>query len=951
MKKFTSMLLATFVAVAMFAGVPAKRLDLNANTLKGQKIENVGKVVAPRTIDASAMQIRKASKAESDYVIIKDQPEGELKTYVRSGGHYYLSGGSLYYEDQSGTIDIVFGAENKVYFKDIIAGLQLGTWVEGTLSADGTSITLPLKQNLYYVSDYDACIAIYLINYTGNGFELDKETASVTFSVADGVISLQGTGFASVSLGAAWTDDYSLQNYGDYASVFTPYTVNKTLVTLPDGLVPAEMPMEAKFYTSLDDYQNDNAQDVSATVKVAVDGTTYYFQGLVQAMPDAWVKGEMANNEVTIPVTYVGQDIESTDFWAMGYASSGPAEIVLTYDAVLNAYELDGYIMLSTSELENTLNGIYEGLYIGVRPDLVEVPQNATVSTLPFTATSSNGQSTSAISGEIQIAVDGEGNVYFQGLSQQAPTGWIKGKFNAAGDTLTFPYGQYVGVSTSYGSSVYLIGDNAETESVDDIKFEYNAAKNVYYSINTVYDNGKKDDFYYYAAYSDIVIGEDCDGIWVASEQNYENAQAVTSISIAEGITGLFAKADNPTNAPKYYDSGTAVRAYAGNTFTITADKPMAKIVITMSGNENQMCLEANVGTYTLEGNVGTWEGEAKEVVFTVPTGKQARIQKILVFYFDYASTLVVAPQDLETATYMLSATDTYENAPVTYEVNIGFYGNEVYFQGLSTYVPEGWLKGVLQTDGTIEIPGYYMGQYQSWFGAYDIVCSGAVLTYDSEADKFLADAFTTELASGSLMDELVDVTIIRVKEIAATPADPEITQFNGTSNYPSVRYNIPLLDVDGNALVTDKLSYQFFVQVGEDVSPLVLTTDLYTEIAQDMTEIPYSFSDDWDIYNNILYLNQGEEVMRSWDKLGLQTIYRGAGEERKSNIVWYDVKAYWAQVDGIDTDLDNINVEIKNAQYFDVLGRRVDASANGIVIKRVTLSDGTVKSEKVIRK
>ena len=437
----------------------------------------------------------------------------------------------------------------------------------------------------------------------------------------------------------------------------------------------------------------------------------------------------------------------------------------------------------------------------------------------------------------------------------------------------------------------------------------------------------------------------------MASEQNYENAQAVTSISIAEGITGLFAKADNTTNAPKYYDSGTAVRAYAGNTFTITADKPMAKIVITMSGNENQMCLEANVGTYTLEGNVGTWEGEAKEVVFTVPTGKQARIQKILVFYFDYASILVVAPQDLETATYMLSATDAYENAPVTYEVNIGFYGNEVYFQGLSTYVPEGWLKGVLQTDGTIEIPGYYMGQYQSWFAAYDIVCSGAVFTYDSEADKFLADAFTTELASGSLMDELVDVTIIRVKEIAATPADPEITQFNGTSNYPNVKYNIPLFDVDGNALVTDKLSYQFFVQVGEDVSPLVLTTDLYTEIAQDMTEIPYNFSDEFDIYNSILYLNQGEEVMRSWNKLGLQTIYRGADEERKSNIVWYDVKAYWAQVDGIDTDLDNINVEVKDAQYFDVLGRRVDASANGIVIKIVTLSDGTVKSEKVIRK
>lgn len=908
MKRFTCMIIAVFAAMAMFSATPAQRASvLNAGTQK-QVFQNAGKVNAARSIDGK--QIRKANKAASDYVVITDQPVGELKTYTRGGGHYYVSSQQLYYEDQSGTIDIVFAAENKVYFKDIVSGLAYGTWVEGTISADGQTITVPLSQNLRYVSSYDACVAIKLLNYTaGSGFSVDTEATNVTFSVADGVISMQGTGFGTVSLAGVWTDDGTIQNYGDYESVYTPYTQNKTLVTLPDGLTPTSMPMTGKFFASITDYQSSISTDINTNVKVAKDGNTFYIQGLVQLKPEAWVKGELADGEIEIPVTYLGADAESNDLYAMGYSSKGIVGVTLVYDATSGSMEVDGYVMVSTEELENTMSGIYEGLFIGERPELVVVPTGATIVEMPFNATIYDGSSSEEINSTVKVARDGS-DVYIQGLSQEAPEGWIKGTFNAAGDTATFPYGQYVGVSTNYGCSMYLIGDDEAGENIADIVFAFDANKNLYTAQNVIYDNAKKDDFYYVYMIANAIIGTNCDGLWIAANQGYTNGQEVTAITISEEISGALAKNGND-NGPKYYESGTALRMYGDNTLTITSAQIMGKIVITMTGSADQKQLTANVGEYSLDGNEGTWTGEAKEVIFTVVSSKQARIQKIQIFYLDYSKTLVTVPTDLETSSYKFNGTDTYNNQATTFEVQVGFKGNDVYFQGLSYYLPEAWVKGTL-ADGIVTIPGWYLGVYESFFGDYDLVFGGATFAYNAEADKFTCAEYQT-YAEGYAMDEYADITLTKLTEVAATPVEPQITSFAvAGETYPKVNFNISLTGTNGEDLLESKTSYIFFVQKGNESSPLELTTDLYTELEANMTEIPYTFSDDYDIYNSLLYLNQGETELRSWDKLGLQTIYRGAGEEHKSTINWFDVRAYWAEVDGEATAVENANVAVK---------------------------------------
>lgn len=276
------------------------------------------------------------------------------------------------------------------------------------------------------------------------------------------------------------------------------------------------------------------------------------------------------------------------------------------------------------------------------------------------------------------------------------------------------------------------------------------------------------------------------------------------------------------------------------------------------------------------------------------------------------APETVVVPEDLVVSLYKFEGFDTYYQESVTKYVKVGFDGDEVFIQGMSDYVEDGWIKGTKVAEGEFEFPAVFVGVYESYFGDLELYSQATSMTYDAEKDQFSCAEFIT-LASGYQMDEYAEITLSKFSEVAATPADPSFDDFVfADATYPHVDYVIPLTGTEGEDLNPEKLSYIFFVQKGNEQSPLVLTPDLYEYLEAEMTEIPYSFSDDYDIYNNRLYLNQGEEEARTWDKLGLQTIYRGGDEEHKSNIVWFDVKAYWAEVDGGEQGIENIQLTEK---------------------------------------
>ena len=112
------------------------------------------------------------------------------------------------------------------------------------------------------------------------------------------------------------------------------------------------------------------------------------------------------------------------------------------------------------------------------------------------------------------------------------------------------------------------------------------------------------------------------------SSKGYANAEAVSSYK-GTNFTIAFDKGTN-NNAPKYYNTGTAVRVYGSNNFTISSSKTITSIKFTFSSGEGTNELTADKGTFTKD----TWTGSATSVKFTVGgTSGHRRIKMIAVTF------------------------------------------------------------------------------------------------------------------------------------------------------------------------------------------------------------------------------------------------------------------------------------------------------------------------------
>ena len=116
------------------------------------------------------------------------------------------------------------------------------------------------------------------------------------------------------------------------------------------------------------------------------------------------------------------------------------------------------------------------------------------------------------------------------------------------------------------------------------------------------------------------------------SEQGYSNAQEMDGvvIDIDDNVTVVFNKGTS-NNPPKYYTSGSAIRAYAGNNFEISSNGTITAITLTFSTTDGGVnAITTDVGTFESP----SWTGFSSDVVFTIEgTSGQRRIQAIAVTY------------------------------------------------------------------------------------------------------------------------------------------------------------------------------------------------------------------------------------------------------------------------------------------------------------------------------
>ena len=319
------------------------------------------------------------------------------------------------------------------------------------------------------------------------------------------------------------------------------------------------------------------------------------------------------------------------------------------------------------------------------------------------------------------------------------------------------------------------------------------------------------------------------------------------------------------------------------------------------------------------------------------------------------APEVVELPEGAVVEDWQYEAYDNYYQETVTRPSQVAFVGNEVYVNGITEVLPEAWIKGTLDGDKVTFAANQYLGHYESSYGSLDLFFNpeaDVVFGYDAEAGKLTAAEYVTFTGSYNY-DEMSDVVITKVPEVAAVPATPTINQVE-IATYSYMGATIPATSVDGEALAASKLYYMILVEKAKDQSePFVLKAENYTPYEEDMTEIPYMFNDAENYYIqaygdvHYVYLLTDAEEIDTWYRLGVKSIYYGGGEVNESEIAWYTIKEYPTSVTGIS----EIAAEDEGSVYYDAMGRRTNSQAKGLLLKQVRMADGTVKTVKIARK
>lgn len=236
----------------------------------------------------------------------------------------------------------------------------------------------------------------------------------------------------------------------------------------------------------------------------------------------------------------------------------------------------------------------------------------------------------------------------------------------------------------------------------------------------------------------------------------------------------------------------------------------------------------------------------------------------------------------------------------------MGFSGDEIYIRGLASeyYLADAWVKGTVNGN-TVTLPtGQYLGAAFDYYHLYFMGYNGSdvadvTLTLSEDGNTLTTDDWLLVNANRSLVYPYVTYTSAQFSKlvaVAATPATPKIYIFTDSDFGYYAQARVPASDVDGNPLVKSHLKLRLLSDTEGTIETYTLRTDDYARIDEDMTEIPFGFSDDWDIYfdenydDYMIYLNSGNAA--TWSRFGMQTVYEVDGDVRESDVCWFDARA-----------------------------------------------------------
>ncbi len=309
----------------------------------------------------------------------------------------------------------------------------------------------------------------------------------------------------------------------------------------------------------------------------------------------------------------------------------------------------------------------------------------------------------------------------------------------------------------------------------------------------------------------------------------------------------------------------------------------------------------------------------------------------------------------------------------------IGFDGSDAYLKGISLAMPDAVIKGSFDAETQIlSIPtNQFMGQFYNYYifmmngdgyEYYDDSWQSNMISinfadeplrmrYDAETnvytpineeDHFAVMLFNFGNTNVSPCEYYEVNRIYSQGEITDyAPIAPQIDDIYSVSQFdPNYSYCIEFTlfadNNEGQMLMDNNIYYNVFIN-GE-LYPL--TVEEFPGLAnfgiESITDIPASLSDDDDLYasgnfHGIAFRNQDIAT------IGIRALYIADGVRGESEIV---------TVEAPGSGIDKVNeaASVVSEEYFDVAGRRLSGPVAGsVVLRRAVMSDGTVKTSKVV--
>lgn len=325
-----------------------------------------------------------------------------------------------------------------------------------------------------------------------------------------------------------------------------------------------------------------------------------------------------------------------------------------------------------------------------------------------------------------------------------------------------------------------------------------------------------------------------------------------------------------------------------------------------------------------------------------------------------------VAPKDETKATQM--SITYYDSGQMYGRVKKAVReGNDIYIAGLNENIPSGWAKGTISGNKATFSGHQYMGldTVTASYAFFEPVSRSMVwdseigdsiesltladaITFDYDADKGTLSTDSTFVANqGYKMFNQVftydGATIEPWTEKAATPLAVDASTmsympFSEEYGYGLLAFAPSEFDADGYILDANKLYYSIYLD--DDV--LTIDPDDYTLFPYETTEIPFTYSDMLD-FVNYAGMWQVYTFVTGIDRIGVQMIYKGGGEVRKSAIT------YISATDEDPSAVSNVaqTGKVAGVTYTDLSGRRVSRPGKGLFIQTTRLADGTITTSK----